>query len=202
VTESDGGLWSGTRIGILGGTFDPPHVGHIRMATAALEGLALDRVLLSTAPVPPHKVGVHTLDYARRLAMVERAVEGVRGLAVTRVEESRAPSYTVDLLRACRERTRADLYFIVGADSLAELPTWHMPDEIVRLCTLVVFPRNGTPVFLALDGDASLVVFESPVIDVSSSDVRDAVVRGEDAGATVPPRVAEYIARHRLYRAS
>ncbi len=195
-------LWSGARIGVLGGTFDPPHVGHIRMATAALDVLALDRVLMSVAPAPPHKEGADVTDYAHRLAMIEAAIDGVPGLAVTRIEESHAPSYTTDLLRACRARTEADLYFIMGADSLCDLPAWHAPDDILRLCTLVVFPRDRAPVVLNVEGDASVVVFEAPRVDVSSSDIRLAIERGDDAGASIPGPVAEYIGRHGLYRAA
>jgi nicotinate-nucleotide adenylyltransferase len=195
-------IWAGRRIGILGGTFDPPHRGHIRMASAAHEALGLDGVLLSPAPDPPHKDAAETGVYADRLAMTQRAVEGVDGLAVTRVEESNAPSYSVDLLEACRARSGADFYFILGADSLVDLPNWRAPDEIVRLCTLVVFSRNDAPIVLDIGGDASIVVFESPVVDVSSSGIRAAASRGEELIAWVPEAVAEYIARHGLYRAA
>jgi nicotinate-nucleotide adenylyltransferase len=172
------------------------------MAGAARAALGLDRVLFSVSPRPPHKRDESTSPFSRRLEMVRLATEGVEGVAVTRIEEPHDPSYTVDLLRACHFRTSADLYFLVGADSLAELPGWKDPGEIVRLCTVVVFPREHAPVVLKVPGEASLVVFESPVIDVSSTEVRLRIHAGDPAGDSLPAGVADYIARHGLYRPS
>jgi len=125
--------------------------------------------------------------------MVRLAIAGADGIALTRIEEPHDPSYTADLLRACHFRTRADLYFIIGADSLAELPSWKDPAEIVRLATLVVFPRDHRPVFLGVPGDASLAVFEAPVIDVSSSGIRASIRAGEVPRDSLAPAVAAYI---------
>lgn len=196
---SESALWAGTRVGILGGTFDPPHLGHARMALAARERLALDRVIFSAAANPPHKRGAAISTYAHRAAMLALATSGLDGVAVSRVEEEHDPSFTVDLLRACRSRTSADLYFLVGADSLAEFATWKDPEAILELCTLVVFPRDAAPVVLPVRGDASLVVFESPVIDVSSTEIRRRMAGGEVPEGVLAPAVASYIARHGLY---
>ncbi|HXV13394.1 MAG TPA: nicotinate (nicotinamide) nucleotide adenylyltransferase [Candidatus Krumholzibacteria bacterium] len=191
--------WKGNRIGILGGTFDPPHVGHTRMAAAARDALGLDRVFCSPAPHPPHKSDAETTSYRHRRAMLEFAIAGEDRVAVTGIEESHATSYTVDLLRACRERTSADLYFIMGADSLAGLPTWRDPADVMRLATLVVFPR-GREIVRAPDArEVSLVVFESPVIDVSSTEIRERLARGETSVGGLAPAVARYVAHHRLY---
>ena len=192
-------LWSGTRIGVFGGTFDPPHVGHLQMARTARETLGLDRVVFSVAPRPPHKQGQPTTDLAHRLEMVRLAIADDDGAGITHLEGEHDVSFTVDLLRACRARTVADLYFIVGADSLVELPTWREPGEIMRLATLVVFPRARVPVCLDAAGDASVVVFESPLIDVSSTDVRRRLVAGEPPRDLVARGVAAYIERHALY---
>jgi len=192
-------IWSGHRVGILGGTFDPPHLGHTRMAEAARETLGLDRVVFSAAANPPHKRGSSATSYAHRAAMLALAVAGLDGVAVTRVEESHDPSFTVDLLRACRARSAADLYFIIGADSLLEFATWKDPEEILQLCTLVVFPRGNAAMALPVGGDASIVVFEQPVIDVSSTEIRRAAARGGLPGGVVAPAVASYIVRHGLY---
>ena len=135
--------WDGARLGILGGTFDPPHAGHVRMALAARAALRLDRVFFLPAPHPPHKSDADTTEYRHRLAMLEAAIADTPELQVTHIEAGDATSYTVELLRACRQRTAADLYFILGADSLAELATWREPAEVMRLATLVVFPRTG-----------------------------------------------------------
>jgi nicotinate-nucleotide adenylyltransferase len=200
VTPDAGDLWGGARIGVLGGTFDPPHRGHVRMGAVARDVLGLDRVLFSPAAHPPHKPDSETTAYHHRVAMLEAAVAGEDRLVVARLEEANAPSYTVSLLRACRERTRADLYFVMGADSLVDLPTWKDPGEILRLATLVVFAREKASLVLPVDGDASVVVFEEPLIDVSSTEVRAAIERGEIATEQIPPSVAAYIARNRLYR--
>ena len=147
MTVDAAALWSGDRIGLMGGTFDPPHTGHVSMAREARRALALDRVLFSVAPRPPHKLHEPTSPLDHRVRMVEIAIEHEDSLAITHMEEAHEPSYTVDFLRACRMRTRADLYFIMGADSLAELSTWKEPGEILRVTTsdgwvLVTF--NGT----------------------------------------------------------
>ncbi len=196
---SESAIWSGHRVGILGGTFDPPHLGHTRMAEAARETLGLERVVFSAAVNPPHKRGAAATAYPHRAAMLDLAVAGLDGAAVTRVEESHDPSYTIDLLRACRALTAADLYFIIGADSLLEFATWKDPEEILQLCTLVVFPRGNAAMTLPVGGDASIVVFEEPVIDVSSTEIRQLAARGGLPGGVVAPAVASYIARHGLY---
>jgi nicotinate-nucleotide adenylyltransferase len=199
VTWARGEDWSGARIGVLGGTFDPPHVGHARMAAAARDVLALDQVFFSVAPHPPHKPQVETTAYAHRFAMAEAAVTGEERIGVTRIEEAHETSYTVDLLRACRTRTGADLYFLLGADSMSALSTWREPDEVMRLATLVVFARGGEPVRAPAAREAAVVVFEHPVVDVSSREIRERARRGEPVVDAVAPAVAEYIARHRLY---
>ena len=191
--------WSGDRIGILGGTFDPPHVGHTAMARAARDVLGLDRVLFSPAPHPPHKSDADTTPLEHRAAMVEDAIAGEERMGLAGIEDAHATSYTVDLLRACRALTAADLYFILGGDSLAELPSWRDPAEIVRLATLVVFPRRVASAQVPVTGDVSLIVFEVPVVDVSSTEIRSRLERGETPAAGLSPAVALYIERHRLY---
>jgi nicotinate-nucleotide adenylyltransferase len=111
-------------------------------------------------------------------------------------------SFTVDLLRACRARTRADLYFIIGADSLSEFSTWKEPGEILSLATLVVFARDDEPMHLGVQGPAALVAFETPKFDVSSTAVRRELASGATAAGLVNPRVAAYAAQHGLYRES
>jgi nicotinate-nucleotide adenylyltransferase len=194
-------LWSGERIGLIGGTFDPPHAGHVSMAREARRNLGLDRVLFSVAPRPPHKLHEPTSSLDHRVRMVEIAIAHEDGLAITHIEDTHETSYTVDFLRACRMRTRADLYFIMGADSLAELATWKEPEEILRLATLVVFPRNEIAMRLEVSGPAALVMFEHPRLDVSSTAVRESIASGGDVNGALPPGVAAYAREHALYRA-
>jgi nicotinate-nucleotide adenylyltransferase len=187
------------RTGLLGGTFDPPHNAHLVMAHTAREALALDRVLLAPATLPPHKETAHS-DWTHRLAMSEAAAAVAEGVEASRIEDEGAgPSYTADLLRRARGRYGGDLYFIMGADSLREFPSWREPGRILELSTVVVFPREGLPMHCQVPGDASLVLFEAPVMDVSSTEVRERIQARTDWGSLVPDAVAAYIRRHRLY---
>lgn len=201
MTQNDAALWAGERIGIMGGTFDPPHTGHVSMAREARRALDLDRVLFSVAPRPPHKLNEPTTPLEHRVRMVEIAIAHEDGVLLTRIEDAHETSYTVDLLRACRMRTRASLYFLLGADSLAELSTWKDPEEILELATLVVFPRDDISMRLGVSGPAALVMFESPRIDVSSTSVRASLASGRDMNGALPSGVAAYAREHGLYRA-
>ncbi len=191
------------RVGILGGTFDPPHVAHISMATAARDRLGLDRVLLMPAVNPPHKPSDILSPYSQRLAMAGIAAAGIDGVEVSRFEERRpGASFTVDLLRDYGREFAGDIYFIMGSDSLRDLSTWRDPDGVLGLCTLVVFLRPGAPgapVRLTGDAAANMIVFEEPVIDVSSTDIRSSVRAGEPVDARVNPEVLAYIREHSLY---
>jgi nicotinate-nucleotide adenylyltransferase len=201
MRHNEAALWTGERIGVIGGTFDPPHSGHVAMAQTARRSLGLDRVLFSVAPRPPHKLDVPTSPLEHRVRMVEIAIEHEDGLALTHIEETHDVSYTVDMLRACRRETRADIYFIMGADSLVELGAWKEPAEILRLATLVVFPRGDVTSRLDVEGPAALVIFESPRIDVSSTAVRESLAAGNQVDGALPAGVAEYALEHGLYRA-
>jgi nicotinate-nucleotide adenylyltransferase len=188
------------RTGILGGSFDPPHVGHTAMARCALETLGLDRVLLMPAPRPPHKEAGALSGWEHRLAMTRLAARGLDGVEVSLHETgSTGESYTADSLRRYRDAHGGDLYFILGADSLRDLPGWREPEAIVGLATLVVFPRAGIEARLDVEGEASVVVFEAPPIDVSSSEVRARRRAGESIESLVPAAVLEYIVEKRLY---
>lgn len=201
MRHNEAALWTGDRIGLIGGTFDPPHTGHVTMARTARRSLGLDRVLFSVAPRPPHKQGEPTSALEHRVRMVEIAIAHEEGLALTHIEDTNDVSYTADMLRACRRETRADIYFILGADSLVELASWKEPDEILRMATLVVFPRADIAARLEVAGPAALVMFECPRIDVSSTAVRARILAGDHVGDALPAGVAAYALEHGLYRA-
>jgi nicotinate-nucleotide adenylyltransferase len=188
------------KTGILGGSFDPPHVGHVAMARAAIDTLGLDKVLLMPAHRPPHKDAADVSDWGHRLAMAKLAAREVDRVEVS-PDERQTPgaSFTVELLRRYRAAHDDELYFIMGADSLRDLPGWREPDVIVELATLVVFPRAGIEPVLAVDGDARIVVFDTPVIDVSSSEIRRKRRDGDSIRSLVPGSVLEYIEDHSLY---
>jgi nicotinate-nucleotide adenylyltransferase len=176
------------------------------MAVAARKGLGLDRMLLMPATSPPHKSPAELSDYAHRLAMVELLADPVEGVEASRFEErSDGPSYTVDMLREFGRESGAELYFILGSDSVADMQSWRDPGGILSLCTLVVFMRKR-PGAVAVDelrlagtDPAAVVVFEEPVIDVSSTEVRERIRHGEPVAGLVTAPVLSYIEKHRLY---
>ncbi len=201
------------RIGMLGGTFDPIHAGHLGLARVALDQLGLDLILFVPAGQPPHKRGRPITEADHRLAMVELAIADEPRFGVTRMEIDRpGPSYTADTAEALvagrREfdREPLDLTVILSAESFADLPSWHDPARLLRLTRIAVAPRPGhpapTPAWLAqrLPGFADrVVVLEGPHLDISASDIRARVAAGLSIEHLVPPPVAAYIGAHHLY---
>jgi nicotinate-nucleotide adenylyltransferase len=192
------------RIGVFGGTFDPPHVGHLVIAVNVRHALALDVVLLVVANVPWQKVGAREVTGAAdRLALVEAAVGDVAGLEVSDVEIERGgPSYTADTLAALHERQPgAELFVIVGSDAAAGLPTWERVDEVRELATIVVVERPGAPAAHPMPGFRWCSV-EAPHLEVSSTDLRARVADGRPLDYLVPDAVLDVIAERGLYRAA
>lgn len=186
------------RVGMLGGTFDPPHNAHLAMAETAMAELSLDRVLFLPAPDPPHKSA--TTPYETRVELVRLAIGARPGLELSRLEEGRTgPSYTVDLLEEYRALHDDELFFIMGSDSLMELNTWKRPDRIVELATLVVFLRPGYDPVLPAGRDRSLIVLAEPRIDVSSSNIRARIAAGEPVAGLLPEAVHQFILDNSLY---
>jgi len=196
------------RVGILGGTFNPPHLAHLVCAQEAHAQLGLDRVLLMPAGEPPHKtVAPGDPSPAQRCALCEAAVAGDERFAVSRIELERpGRSYTVDTLRLLHERAPDDeLVFIVGGDMAASFPAWHAPEEILQLATLAVAERRGAvraaieQALAPLEGADRVTYFDMPRIDVSSSELRERVAAGRPIRYLVPDAVAEAIAAEGLY---
>jgi len=195
------------RLGLLGGTFDPPHLGHLALARAARDQLALDELRWVPAGAPWQKAMRLLTPAADRLAMVHALVAGEARMRVDDVEIRRAgPSYTIDTVLAWRrEHPDARLFLVVGQDQYARLHTWHRWRELLDAVTLAVAGRDGAPPQPPdeLAGvPHRMVAIDLPPVAVSSTAVRDAVARGADVRAQVGTAVADYIARHRLYRPS
>jgi nicotinate-nucleotide adenylyltransferase len=194
------------RLGILGGTFDPPHIGHIIMAEFAQSALRLDRVLFVPAGAPPHKNGTRT-SAEHRLAMLEMVLAHEPTWAISRVDVDRpGPHYTVDMLRIlATDHPDAELYFIMGGDSFRDLPTWSRPDELITLCKLAVMGRPGaliTPEMheSVIPNLAKRSIFiDAPQIGVSSTDIARWLTDGRPIRRLLPPGVNEYIKQHGLY---
>lgn len=187
------------RLGILGGTFDPPHTGHLIVAQDALTALSLDRIIFLPAGQPPHKEGVRVTDAATRLELVTAAIAGDSRFEVDARELDRpGPSWTVDTLRAYRaERADAELFLLIGTDQHDELHTWRAVDEIRTLARIVVLSRSGgersDP---ASTGDVAVPVTR---IDLSSTMIRQRVRAGQPIRYLVPPRVEGLIRALGLY---
>lgn len=194
------GVRSPRRIGVFGGTFDPPHLGHLALAEHARARLRLDLVLFVPARVPPHKRGRRRSSARVRVAMTRLAIRGRPGFRLSTLEVARrGPSFTVETLRVLRTRyPRARLYLLMGADSLADFRSWHEPDEIARLATLVVAVRPGHRRRPA----RGVRRLDNPPLAISSSAVRARARRGQALRGLVPDAVARYIGRHRLYRSA
>ena len=190
------------RLGIFGGTFDPPHIGHLLAAVDAVERLTLDRLVLVPASVQPLKTESKIADAKHRLAMTRLLVEGDQRFAVDPLEIERAGlSFSVDTLRTFAERHPLDeRFFVVGADVLRTFERWREPAEVLRLATLVVMTRESegetAPGNLPTGGRA----IPSRRIDVSSTEIRARVSSGRSLHGFVPDSIAAYIAAHGLYR--
>ncbi len=195
------------RLGIFGGTFDPIHLGHLVLADQCRESCSLERVWFVVAGEPPHKRGELTA-VAHRLEMAQIAVAGHPSFAVSEIEAIRpGPHYSVETLeRVSRERPDDDLFFMIGADSLNDLPGWREPARIARLATIVVVNRPGIeeadPLALPSFGEGARPILSVtiPPIGIASTDLRRRVREGKSIRYMVPRGVEAYIEAQGLYR--
>jgi nicotinate-nucleotide adenylyltransferase len=191
------------RIGLFGGTFDPPHVGHLLAAVDACEALALDRLTFVPAATQPFKVGLVSAAAHHRLEMVRRMVDGDARFAVDAIEIERdGLSYTVDTLTQYADAAPdAERFLLVGADVPATFGAWKSPERILELATVVVLTRDsGDTVSLAEASRWGFRKLESRRIDVSSTEVRARVRAGQSIRGFVPDAVAAYVESAGLYR--
>lgn len=196
------------RLGVLGGTFDPPHYGHLALAETARVQLGLSWVLFVPAGGPPHKPGYPLSPAVHRAAMVKAAVADNPAFTLSRVDLDRpSPHYTVDMLALLRRMfAGAEFYLLMGGDSLAEFLNWHDPAGIVRQATLAVMERPGWTADMAalergIPGIRERVVWlDAPRLDLSATDLRRRVREGLPIRYLVPPAVETYIREHHLYQ--
>ncbi|MCC6804832.1 MAG: nicotinate (nicotinamide) nucleotide adenylyltransferase [Anaerolineae bacterium] len=195
------------RIGILGGTFDPPHIGHLVLAQYALDALDLASVLFVPAADPPHKDQLrYGIDH--RLPMLELAVAGNGGFVISRVDIDRpGPHYTVDMVRILQEQQPdVEFYFLMGGDSLHHLPQWYHPLELIALCKLAVMARPGGEITAELTARLlpglaeRVVVIDSPMLGFSSTEIAERLLAGKSVRYLVPDSVLSYIQDHGLYQ--
>ena len=201
------------KIGILGGTFDPIHYAHLLLAETARETLGLDRVIFIPAAVPPHKQSRKITDGRLRAAMIRAAIAGYPEYDVSTFElDSGGVSYTVETLRHLRASFPGDrLFLIVGSDTLCDIPNWYKPREVCRLASIAAAERHGgapadyaplaplvSPPRLAR---LSRLVVPMPLLDISSTEIRRRVARGESIRFLTPEKVVRLIRKHGLYLA-
>jgi nicotinate-nucleotide adenylyltransferase len=223
MTGSDWVAPDDRRVGILGGTFDPIHYGHLVIAEQVREALELDRVLFVPAGIPPHKPEAALTAATDRATMVELAIAGNPAFTISRIELERdGPSFTVDTVgelvdEATRRGEARDFFFILSSEALAGLHAWHEPLRLMSLCRLAVVPRPGAPLpdtaWLeshlpagaaagagAGAGADRVVCVQTVPLAHSASDVRNRAAAGRSIRYLVPPAVEAYIREHRLYR--
>jgi nicotinate-nucleotide adenylyltransferase len=196
------------KVGLLGGTFNPPHIGHLVCAQEAHVQLGLDRVVFMPVHSPPHKEVEHDPGVEHRVALCSLAVAGDPRFEVSRLEaDTPGRSFTVDTLRRLHESSPEDeLTFIMGGDMAYSLSTWHEPEAILGLATLGVAEREGvgradiTDHISGLAGAGRIRFFDMPRLDISSSLIRHRAATGQPLRYLVPAAVAEYIVSEGLYR--
>jgi nicotinate-nucleotide adenylyltransferase len=199
------------RVGILGGVFNPPHIGHLICAQEAHWQLELELVVFVPVGEAPHREVEQDPGAEVRLRMCDRAIAGDARFAVSGIEVARpGPSYTVDTLRELREQApERELFLVLGADQAAALPTWRGPEEVLELATVAVAERDGRrrdevrrSVALLRGAEDRLVFFDMPRVDVSSTLVRRRAAEGRPIRYFVPDSVASFIGAQSLYGSS
>jgi nicotinate-nucleotide adenylyltransferase len=197
------------KIGLFGGTFDPPHIGHLILASEAVSQLGLSRLLWMLAPDPPHKLEQPITPLPHRLEMLKRAIAGNESFEISYLEIERpGPHYTIDTVRQLSQlEPNADIVLLLGGDSLRDLPTWLQPADLVsEVAQIGVMRRPGDPFDMnrleeKIPGGGEKVVFiDAPLQDLASREIRRRVAGGETWRYYVPPNVYEYIEENRLYR--
>jgi nicotinate-nucleotide adenylyltransferase len=204
-------IMTNTAIGVFGGTFDPPHFGHLVIAEEARARLGLRSIIFLPAGQPPHKPERAVTPVAHRLAMVLLAIAGNPGFRLSRLDVDRpGPSYTAHLLEMLQAELGpdVDLCFIVGMDSLGDLLRWHEPARVLRIARLVAATRPGytcdlSEVERAIPGASSrIILLEAPALEISSTELQTRVRAGLPIRYQAPDAVARYIRQHGLYAAT
>jgi len=197
------------RIGLFGGTFDPPHLGHLILASEAQTQLELDRLLWILTPEPPHKQEQLITPIQDRLAMVELAIKDNPAFELSHIELDRpGPHYTLDTINLVADQNPdADIVPIIGGDSLRDLPKWHEPQKLVYACHWIGVMRrphdesNLDDLESQLPGISSKVHYvDAPLLEIASREIRNRIMTGRSVRYYLSPPVYEYIEQHHLYR--
>lgn len=199
------------KIAIFGGSFNPIHNGHLKIALHAKKECGLSKVIFLPNSTPPHKDNKNMADAVHRFNMVSLAIKGYDGFEISDYEMNRqTPSYTIDTMRYMRSvYADAELYFIIGADSLYTLNLWRSYNELIKECRFIVADRNCTEGSNLEDAakrieaeGGNITVIAMPKADVTSTMIREIIAKGESADAYLSPEVADYISNHNLYKSN
>ncbi|MBN2058750.1 MAG: nicotinate-nucleotide adenylyltransferase [Candidatus Saganbacteria bacterium] len=199
------------RIGIMGGTFNPIHKGHLALAKAALREYVLDEVIFMPSGTPPHKALGKIIDKEDRFKMVKLAIKGVKQFSVSRLEMDRQGlSYAVDTFNELKKKygDKAKLFYIMGLDSINEILEWRKPLELFKLCEFIVGTRPGSRIrtfkrlvkFPPLQKEVDKINLMELNEDISASEIRQRLKSNKKTAALLPKAVADYIRKHKLYR--
>ncbi len=198
------------RIGILGGTFDPIHVGHLMTAEAVRDEFSLDKVIFIPAAVPPHKMDQQVTEARHRYLMTVLATTSNPHFDVSSIEMDRpGPSYTIDTIYELKRQygENTDLFFITGADAIADIPTWDRIEELLGLCQFIAATRPGflpnvdnIKEYFGELGSTRIHRLETPELEISSTNIRERLKRGFSIKYIVPPAVEDYIYKEGLYK--
>ncbi|MFC1921522.1 nicotinate-nucleotide adenylyltransferase [Chloroflexota bacterium] len=195
--------------GLLGGTFDPVHKGHMAVAETVMSRVGLDEVVFMPAARTPLKENIRISAAEHRIEMIRCAIEGIPYFRLSTIEMSRTgPSYTVDTLSELRKtiNDEDELFLIIGCDSLINIHQWKEPERLLKMCRLVAVPRPGytIPAPETLEKEVpglskNVIILDEPNVDISATDIRERVAQGLSIKHLVPEAVDQYIKKHKLY---
>ena len=187
------------RTGILGGLFDPPHLGHLIVAQFVMEEFRLDRILFIPAGKPPHKYRYSP--YNIRHKMTELAIKNNRRFSISDIEKNiPGKTYTIEVIKKIKHRINSNIYLIIGRDQWEEIRTWKTPEELFKSCRIIVMPRPNGTIKKVGKFSKKILFSNSPLIAISSTMIRKRINQGKDIKYLVPTSVYNYIKRKKLYR--
>ena len=187
------------RTGILGGLFDPPHLGHLIVAQFVMEEFKLDKILFMPAGKPPHKYRYSP--YAVRYRMTELAIKDNRRFSISSIEKNiPGKTYTIEVIKKIKQNLKGNIYLIIGRDQWEEIDTWKKPEGLFKWCRVIVMPRPHGMIKKSGKYAKKILVSNSPEIAISSTMIRKRVKQGKDIRYLVPAPVCNYIKRNKLYQ--
>ncbi len=187
------------KVGILGGLFDPPHIGHLIIAQAVLEEFNLDRIIFIPAGNPPHKAKYSP--FTMRYRMTELAIRNNKNFFVSNIEKVMSgKTYTIEVIRELKKKIKGTLYLIIGSDQWLEIETWKAPGELLKRCKIIVVPRPNYEIRKVSYLSKRILMSHSPLIEISSTQIRKRFKKNHNIQYLVTLEVYTYIKRNRLYK--